>query len=165
MNTSSEAEKRLKRCCFTGHRPGKLRQSETVIKAALAEAIDQAIQRGFRTFITGMAQGVDIWAAELVIQRKGSIPDLRLICAIPHPDFERSWSIDWQRRYHAILDSADLSRVISPHYSMGCYQKRNIWMVDHSALLIAAYNGEPGGTRNTIQYAQEKQVETLFIKF
>ena len=26
-------------------------------------------------------------------------------------------------------------------------------MVDHSGLVIAAYNGEAGGTQNTIQYA------------
>ena len=162
--TISEAEKRRKRCCFTGHRPGKLKQSETEIKAALSEAIDQAIQRGFRTFITGMAQGVDLWAAELVVERKQTNPDLHLICAIPHPGFEHSWSCDWQKRYHDVLDSADLSRIISPHFSMSCYQKRNMWMVDHSSLLIAAFNGEPGGTRNTIQYAQQTCVETIFIK-
>lgn len=162
--TISEAEKRRKRCCFTGHRPGKLKQSETEIKAALSEAIDQAIQRGFRTFITGMAQGVDLWAAELVIKRKQANPDLHLICAIPHPGFEHSWSPDWQNRYHDVLNSADLSRIISPHFSMSCYQKRNIWMVDHSSLLIAAFNGEPGGTRNTIQYAQQTNVETIFIE-
>jgi len=27
-------------------------------------------------------------------------------------------------------------------------------MVDHSARLIAVFNGEPGGTRNTIAYAK-----------
>ena len=162
--TISEAEKRQKRCCFTGHRPGKLKQSETEIKAALSYAIDHAIQRGFRTFITGMAQGVDLWAAELVIERKQANPDLHLICAIPHPGFEHSWSSDWQKRYHDVLNSADLSRIISPHFSMSCYQKRNMWMVDHSSLLIAAFNGEPGGTRNTIQYAQQTRVETIFIE-
>jgi len=162
--TISQAEKRRKRCCFTGHRPGKLKQSEKEIKAVLSKAIDQAIQRGFRTFITGMAQGVDLWAAELVIERKQANPDLHLICAIPHPGFEHSWSPDWQNRYHNVLNSADLSRIISPHFSMSCYQKRNMWMVDHSSLLIAAFNGEPGGTRNTIQYAQQTHVETIFIE-
>lgn len=44
------------------------------------------------------------------------------------------------------------------------YQKRNIWMVDHSALLIAVFNGEPGGTLNTIQYAQQNQIEILYAE-
>jgi len=29
--------------------------------------------------------------------------------------------------------------------------------------VIAVYNGEPGGTRNTIEYARSKEVECLRI--
>ena len=32
-------------------------------------------------------------------------------------------------------------------------------MVDHSSRLIAIYNGSPGGTRNTIEYAKRKKPE------
>lgn len=32
-------------------------------------------------------------------------------------------------------------------------------MVDHSSRLIAIYNGNPGGTRNTIEYAKRKKLE------
>ena len=39
---STENEKRLLRCCFTGHRPGKLHMSELQIKHALAAAIESA---------------------------------------------------------------------------------------------------------------------------
>ena len=160
----TEAEKRMKRCCFTGHRPSKLKQDEQTIKRSLAAAIDQAIARGFTTFITGMAQGTDIWAAEIVLDRCRANPDLKLICAIPHPDFEKSWKADWQKRYNAVRSAADLERTICPAYSKAAYQKRNIWMVDHSALVIAVFNGEPGGTLNTIQYAQQNQIEILYAE-
>lgn len=160
----TEAEKRIKRCCFTGHRPGKLKQDEQTIKSALAAAIDQAISRGFITFITGMAQGTDLWAAEIILEKRKTNPELKLICALPHPDFEKSWRAEWQVRYNAVRYAADLERTISPAYSKGAYQKRNIWMVDHSALLIAIFNGEPGGTLNTIQYAQKNQVEILYAE-
>jgi len=36
-------------------------------------------------------------------------------------------------------------------------------MVNHSALLIAAYTGEPGGTKNTVDYAARKGVPTVFV--
>ena len=65
----SEVEKRRKRCCFTGHRPEKLKCDEATIKSALSCGIDAAIQDGYRTFISGMTRGVDIWAAELVLER------------------------------------------------------------------------------------------------
>ena len=36
-------------------------------------------------------------------------------------------------------------------------------MVDHSALLLAAFAGLPGVTMNTILYAQRSGVETVVI--
>ena len=50
-------------------------------------------------------------------------------------------------------------KVICPSYSMAAFQQRNEWMVDHSSRLIAIYNGSPGGTRNTIEYAKRKKLE------
>ena len=46
---------------------------------------------------------------------------------------------------------------------MSAYQKRNEWMVDHSSLVLAFYNGEPGGTANTIQYARKHGVDVYII--
>lgn len=83
-----ENEKRLHRCCFTGHRPEKLSLSEAEVKSLLENAIDTAIENGFTTFITGMAKGTDIWAAEIVLEKKKHNTALHLICAIPHPGFE-----------------------------------------------------------------------------
>ena len=158
----TEAEKRMKRCCFTGHRPGKLQQDEHTVKQALAAAIDRAISRGFTTFITGMAQGTDIWAAEIVLERRSCNPSLKLISTLPHPHFEKFWSAEWQYRYNAVRSAADLERTICPAYTRAVYQKRNIWMVDHSALVIAVFYGEAGGTLNSIRYAQQNQVEILY---
>ena len=59
---ATEAEKRMHRCCFTGHRPEKLQAPEGVVTAALEKEIRQAIADGFNVFITGMARGVDICA-------------------------------------------------------------------------------------------------------
>ena len=150
----SEVEKRKQRACFTGHRPEKLHLDETAVRTILENAIDDAIANGFVTFISGMARGVDIWAAEIILERKKSNPDIRLICALPHPDLEHSWRDSWQQRYKEILARADLVKIICPAFSMASYQCRNEWMVDHSALVIAIYNGTKGGTRNTIEYAE-----------
>ncbi len=71
--------------------------------------------------------------------------------------------IGWQSRYNAILQQADLVRFVCPSYSRDCFQRRNEWMVDRSSRVIAVYNGEPGGTRNTIEYAKAKKVECFKI--
>ena len=158
-----EAELRLHRCCFTGHRPEKLTRPEAEIKKDLEEAILQAIDDGFVTFITGMARGVDIWAGEIVLQLRKYNPNLHLIAASPYDGFESRWSADWQQRYKDILDQADLVRFVCKGYSKACFQIRNEWMVDRSARVIAVYNGKAGGTRNTIEYAHQSNILTVVI--
>lgn len=154
----TEEQKRMHRVCFTGHRPEKLKQPESVIVKALETAIKEAIADGKNVFISGMARGVDIWAAEIVLRLRNEGQNLKLICASPYDGFERGWSHDWQQRYNAVLRSADLVRFIGPGYSRACFQNRNEWMVDHSALVIAVFNGQPGGTKNTIDYARQKGI-------
>ena len=160
---ATESELRQHRACFTGHRPHKLHQTESVVIGALEEKIREAIHDGFVTFISGMAWGVDIWAAEIVLRLKAEGHPIHLIAAVPYEGFERGWDDDWKRRYHAVLSAADLVKYICDRYHRGCFQIRNEWMVDRSALLIAAYTGEKGGTKNTVDYAARKGVQTVFV--
>ena len=83
----SEEEKRLHRCCFTGHRPEKISATDDEVKAWLEEKIDQAIADGYTTFISGCAMGVDLWAAEIVLRLKEENPDIHLIACTPWPGF------------------------------------------------------------------------------
>ena len=159
----TEQELRLHRCCFTGHRPEKIDLPERKVVAALEKEICSAIDAGFTTFISGMARGSDIWAAEIVLRLRKKNPSLHLIAASPFEGFEKSWESSWQKRYHKIMDDADLVRFICDHYSSSCFQIRNVWMVDRSARVIAVYNGESGGTRNTIKYAEKVGVPVINV--
>lgn len=157
----TEQEKRLHRCCFSGHRPEKLEDPEADIKQWLSTQIDSAIAAGYTTFISGCAMGVDIWAGQIVLQKKSQNPALHLIAATPWPGFSNKWHIDWQVQYSELLKNADLIVPVSNHYSRDVFQKRNEWMVDHSNRLIAYFNGAPGGTKNTIDYAASKGIEVV----
>lgn len=66
---------------FTGHRPEKLHIPESVVLQELNIAITAALQDGHTTFISGMAKGVDIWAAELILERRRASPEINLICS------------------------------------------------------------------------------------
>ena len=156
-------DKRQHRCCFTGHRPNKLDYSENEIKPLLKTAIDNAISDGYVTFITGMAEGVDIWAAEIVLEKKKENKDLHLICAVPHPGFEKRRSQYETGRYKNIIKNADYVTTISDNYYRACYQKRNIWMVDRSSLVITVFNGTASGTKNTVDYARKIGVRVVNV--
>ena len=126
--------------------------------AGLKKEIHTAIADGFSVFISGMARGVDLWAAEIVLDLRDAGEPLWLICASPYRGFEVRWNRKWQERYRQVMKKADLVRFICPEYSRDCFQRRNEWMVDHSARVIAAFNGQPSGTRNTVVYAAEQKV-------
>lgn len=160
----SETELRKHRCCFTGHRPEKLKLSELELAARLEAEIGQAIGGGYTTFITGMAKGTDLVAAEIVLRLRERDDRLKLICALPHPNFGLHWGGGWSERFRQVLNQADLVRTICPSFSYASYQTRNEWMVRHSALVIAVFNGEPGGTKNTLDFAQKSDVPCVIIR-
>ena len=157
----TEQEKRLQRCCFTGQRPEKLTEAPEAVQQWLKEQIENAIDDGYVTFITGMTMGVDIWAGEIIVALRDANPQLHLIAAVPWPGFSSKWNIEWSRRYEALLKNADLVKYISRTYDPEVFHSRNVWMVDHSARLIAYYNGASSGARDTIEYAQTRGVELV----
>lgn len=161
---ASESELRCHRCCFTGHRPEKLNRPERVLKAALRREIVHAVQDGFTVFITGMARGIDLWAAEIVLDLRKQNSSIKLICAIPYEGFETRWSADWKQLYRYVQEEADLVRIICKGYHSGVYQIRNEWMVNHSSRVIAVFNGQPSGTKNTIDYAHRQGVPVIQIE-
>ena len=51
---AEEMLKRLKRACFTGHRPEKLNRSELEIKTDLETQIKECLKNGINVFISGI---------------------------------------------------------------------------------------------------------------
>lgn len=159
----TEVEKRQHRICFTGHRPEKLTVQEHIVRRELEKEIRLAISEGKNVFISGMARGVDLWAAEIVLKLRTKNPEIKLICACPFDGFENSWSTDAKEQYRFVLGKADLVRYICAKYSRDCFQIRNEWMVNHAAKVIAVFNGTPSGTKNTVDYANRVGVPIRVI--
>lgn len=160
----TESEKRSHRVCFTGHRPEKLTRSETRIKKELEHQIRQAIQEELNVFITGMARGIDIWAAQILLKLRDEGYRIKLICACPYMGVEKGWSEKWKLQFYDVLSKADFVKYVCQGYSPSCFQRRNEWMVDHSARVIAVFHGEKSGTQNTIEYAMKHHVPVFYIE-
>ena len=153
----------IEKCCaFTGHRPRKFPwgYDETdarcvALKKALTEQISTLVEAGYTDFFSGMAEGTDTWAALAVLDLKRENPVLKLHCVLPCEGQADQWSIPARELYLSILEQADDIVYVSREYSKNCMQKRNHYLVDHAACLLAVYNGEQrGGTAMTVRYAQ-----------
>ena len=155
-------------CTFTGHRESKLPWGENEsdvrcieLKQRLYDAVEAVYRSGKRHFICGMASGCDIYFCEAVIKLREEHPEVSLEAAIPFEEQSKLWSPRQKRRYDRLVSECDYQTVVQRDYSPECYARRNRYMVDCSSVLIAAFNGRPGGTMSTLLYAMRQGVEII----
>lgn len=144
----------------TGHRPDKLGGYDPASRLALV---------GFARFglgaiaptkvISGVALGWDQAVAQAAIDL--GIP---FVAAVPHATQHWRWPGESKRRYLDLLNKA--AEVVNvwelPGYQTeeieDSYRARNRWMVDNAELILACWDGSPGGTAHCIRYASMKNV-------
>lgn len=166
-----------KTCCFTGYRPHRFAFSPEglrpeQVQEALGEQIRRLYQEGFRTFITGMSAGVDLWAAAEVLALRQVCPDVRLVAAVPFAGQESRWPMALQREYRRVLAACQQVETLfngkeAAADPSACYRQRNRWMVDRADTVLAVCELDVAdsrtGTAATVRYARQKQRRILFI--
>lgn len=160
MDTSRAAT-----CCFSGYRAEKMPFPANDPRAgALMEALNRAIAdaaaQGYTAFLSGMSTGFDLWAAEAVLRVRKQLP-IQLCCAIPFDQQADRYPPAWKRSFNRCLLAADRVFSLSRHYYAGCYAARNRFMVESSALLICYFDGQPGGTAQTVRMARQRGLELV----
>ena len=158
-------------CAFTGHRPHKFPWKDNeadprciALKETLAEQIATLARAGVTEYFTGGADGVDCWAAEIVLTMREKNPALKLRCVLPHEGQADRWSDSAQERYHSILERADSVDYVSRQYYDGCMIDRNHRLVESAGLLLAVFNGvRRSGTGATVNYARKMGKEIIVI--
>ena len=156
---------------FSGHRPKKFpwKYDETspdcvVLKEALRENLDKFIGQGIIHYLSGMAEGTDIWAAEAVLAARETHKKIKLHCILPCVAQADKWSAASRERYRSILNLTDSLYYVNREYRQGCMLERDRFLVDWSTVLFAVYNGEKrGGTAATVRYARKmgREIFTL----
>lgn len=150
-------------CAFTGHRPKSFpwgyNENDNrciALKAMIAQQISNLAADGVADFYSGMALGVDTWAAAAVLDLRKDNSTIRLHCILPCKGQECKWTIPAQERYKSILQKADSIKYVKQIYDKKCMLERNHQLVDSATILLAVYNGSKRcGTAATIRYAQK----------
>lgn len=158
-------------CAFTGHRPHKFPWKDneadprcTALKAVLVEQITTLVGAGVTEYFSGGADGVDCWAAEIVLSLREKNPTLKFHCILPHEGQADRWSNSARERYYFILKRADSVDYVSRRYYDGCMIDRNHRLVESAGLLLAVYNGvRRSGTGATVNYARKMGREIIVI--
>lgn len=151
--------------CFTGHRTISHNKLQAV-KENLHTTIIELYKEGHRTFLCGMAIGFDLLAAEILIDLKVTYKDIIIIACIPFIGQERRFSPTDQERYNKVVQEADSKIIIAQTFSKQSYILRNLYMLEHSSIVIAYFdtNIKKGGTFFTYNKAltMGKEVRNIF---
>lgn len=159
-----------KTCCFTGHRPYKLPWGSNendprcaTFKQRLFDAAADAHTDGYRRFMCGMATGCDTWFCEALLELKPFREEIIICAVLPCETQADRWLEKDRNRYFRLINECDECITLQTAYTADCMAKRNIYMVDHSDLLIAAFDGSFGGTMQTINYAARCKKEIRYV--
>lgn len=157
---------------FTGHRLQKLGffgEDDPMLvelKNRLYGAVSALIAEGADSFYTGMALGVDIWAAEIVLGLRKIHPQIKLTALVPCPEQDKLWDDAQKKRYREILGLCDNVVTVCAQYEKGCMHKRDRELVNRCDVLAAVFdekNVKKGGTYYTVQYARSKGKKVIII--
>lgn len=159
-------------CFITGHRPERFhfKNNENDIrciklKESLRKALLMTIHTGKNTFYTGMAQGCDLWAGEILLELKELYPHIKLVAVIPFQGQEKEWDSPLQKRYHFLLEKCDLNITLSPIPDKKYFRIRNQLMVILSSKAIVVYDEKlkRSGTGMTFHLAEKQGLEIIRI--
>lgn len=157
-------------CSFTGYRPQKIpfewnRSSDEykrLYNLIKNEMID-LIGKGVKFFQSGMALGVDLMCAEIVLELAETY-DIKLFCIVPCLNQTNGWNGEDKALYESIISrSAAVTYVTEEPYKNGCMMKRNRFLVDTAQYIIAVFDGKSGGTMSTVKYAKNKNRTVIAI--
>ncbi len=152
----TEEEKRAQRCCIVCGRPSCLKQyKQPELIAALSRSVHDAIDSGIRTFIIPYRDGYDAIAANVIVNIKKKVRDLRIVVAKPKSQAQKGMT----RREEFLLRSCDLAVNIDEGQKFYPSIMLDRWMVDHSSRLIVCRGDDFNDDINTlITYAEEQNV-------
>ena len=164
--------------CFTGHRENSvlpyrgdpIYSSITLrtVQLMLFRYIDMAVESGYRSFISGLAAGTDLWAAKYILGKKHSDSSIRLIGVMPYLRHAERFSPRYKELLSDVERGADmlLTTNTDPTVMYGksrsgenaspdLYRARNYFMVDNASAVISYFNegSFKSGTSQTLNYA------------
>lgn len=105
-------------CFFTGPRPRNLpsgnydpyqKANKRMLLALRSVIIDHIENKDIDTFITGMALGIDLWAARIVLKLKEEekYNHIKLIGAIPVTNQSKVWEKDGREEWDKVFNQLD----------------------------------------------------------
>ena len=168
----------LKRLVITGYKHNELgifseqNPAVGIIKKAIKKALIPLIEDGLEWILLSGQPGVELWAAEVVMELQGDYPDLKYAVIAPFLDQEKRWKEEKQEKYEEILMMADFQASVTnrPYEGPWQYSAKNKFLIQHSDGLLILYDEDrPGSPKYMMdlarRYAEGHEYTIIPINF
>ena len=161
-------------CSFTGYRTPKLNACLATnpnlnmedVRRCLKSQMLSKLEEDFTTFQCGMALGADLMFAQIALELREmySAHLVKFVAVIPCLEHDKSWSQRERSLCRDLIRQADETVLVSDcRYFDGCMAKRNQYLVKTCDELLAVYDGQRGGTMQTVNFAKGKGIKVTVI--
>lgn len=157
----------IKRLYVTGYKAHELgifdnkHPGIAIIKKAVERQLVQFLDEELEWVIISGQYGVEIWAAEIVLQLQEEYPHLKLAILPPFLDHYKNWNEAKQEQYEMIASLADYVNVISkrPYEGPWQFKASNQFLIDHTDALLIIYDEEKEGLPKYIFREAQRKYE------
>lgn len=155
---------KMTRLLITGYKPHELgifdqkHPGIAIIKKAIAHQLHLLLEQGLEWVIVSGQLGVEMWAAEVVLELKTSHPELKLAVITPFLEQEKNWNDEKKEQYDTIRGNADyvVSLTKRPYEAPWQFVEKDRFLLRNSDALLLVYDEENEGSPKYIKRAAEK---------
>lgn len=150
---------------YKAHEIGIFKQTDpaiTIIKKALKQHVESKINEGLEWVIVSGQLGVELWAAEVVLELKTIYPSLNLAILTAFENHDENWNEGNQEHYQRIAMEADFVDAISkkPYENPQQLRNKNHFHLLKSDGLLMVYDEEKEGSPKYLWELAKKYRET-----
>lgn len=157
----------LQRIIITGYKPHELgifndkHPGVPIIKKALENRLRILLDEGLEWVIISGQQGVETWAAEVVLTLKEEFPDLKFAIITPFLEQDKNWQEIKQEKYQSLVAQADFVTSVTkkPYEAPWQFTEKDKFIIQNTDGLLLVYDEENEGSPKYIKRLAEKYME------
>lgn len=159
----------MRRVLITGYKATELgifslkHPGIAIIKKAIKKQILSLIDDGLEWVIVSGQWGIEVWAAEVVIELKQHYSNLQLAVITPFLEQEENWNEEKKEIYARVLQNADYVNSVSKKKYEGGWQfkEKNKFLLRNTDGMVLVYDEEnPSSPRFIKELAIKRGQET-----
>lgn len=151
----------------TGYRPHELgifndkHPGTAIIKKALDQELRALLDEGLEWVVISGQQGVETWAAEVIIELKNEYPNLKYSIITPFLEQEKNWNEIKQQKFHYIVSKADFTTSVTkrPYEAPWQFIEKDKFIIQNTDGILLVYDEENEGSPKYVKKLARKYEE------